>query len=1094
MEADDYKKLKEVFQSAVEVSGEERSRLLDEKCAGDAALRAAIEKLLASNDTEFLETPAAGNLVGSLGGKPSSSSISGQRIGHYNVERKIGSGGMGDVYLAVDGKLGRRVAIKILPEEFTLDEDRLDRFQLEARAASALSHPNILTIHEIGEWEGTHYIATEYVEGETLRHRLTREPLSVAETIEFGVQLVSAIAAAHEAGICHRDIKPENIMVRRDGIVKVVDFGLAKLNGSPFRADSSSTADDPTVKIVRTEPGVIMGTVQYMSPEQTRGLPTDERSDIWSLGCVLYEMLAGHAPFTGDSSADLIAEIVKTHPIPLASVNDEVPERLDEIVAKALEKNPDERYQSAKDLLIDLKRLKRRFDVDTELERSNPRITNTASDEVVISGPNIISTKKGPKDLTEVNSAEYLYWGMKAHRWTAIGITLFVIGLVGGTAMLVRYYWRATDPNEARLEYFNKVKLAAQALDASNFEYAHGLLEEMVPAVGEPDLRDFEWGYLSALYAERTATPPMIIPRESMVDSVAFSSDGKMFASAEGSGTVKLYDAASGNEIRSFVGHTQLVTHVEFTPDHNSLLTNSFDGTTRLWDLETAAQLVKISAEGGIGWPTVYDGLTISGTADGSIRLWDSSTGQYRSEFLKLTPGDNAIQFSGDRRLLAIRHRDFSISVYQLPGIRLLSSIPAGPSAITAFTFTPFGVMLATAHADGSLKMRRAVDGSEVWSAGGHAEEIREIVFTRDGRLIATGGSDDSVKLWNAEKGFEIATLKGHRGDVQALAFSPDGLKLLSGGADDSIRLWNVPQTPSRGVLRGHRASVTNVEFSPSGKLVGTTSEDGTAKIWDAETEADRLTLVGHSATVHAIAFSSDSKTVATSGADKKLKIWDGITGRVQTSIPLPESAGAISFSPDTKRIATGHWWDDPSIRIWDTSTGREICRTDPHPKAGAWSVEFVKDRNELISSGDNRVIRWDSTTCKEISRFESDLGSSLVSRYSQVGRPWTLQLLNNSRSAKLLDTDSRKELASFAGHDTEMTDFDFTPDGKRLLTSDGLGTVKIWDVVTSQEILSFKANVGKISQTAFTPNGKVLAIAGSNGNVRLFRSNLAQR
>ncbi|MDI1241940.1 MAG: serine/threonine-protein kinase, partial [bacterium] len=400
MNADDYQKLKQIFNSALDLSPEDRSAFVAEKCNGDGEMLRRVEKLLDSNDTGFLETPAADPFSES----PSkSSSRSGQRIGHYEVVRKIGSGGMGDVYLAIDGKLGRQVAIKILPDEFTADENRLDRFQLEARSASSLSHPNILTIFEVGEWQGTHYIATEYVEGETLRQRLSRDRLSIAEAMDFGIQLAHGITAAHEASICHRDIKPENIMIRRDGLLKVVDFGLAKLVPSPFRAASQSLGDEPTVKIVNTEPGVIMGTVQYMSPEQTRGLATDERSDIWSLGCVLYEMLTGHAPFRGETSADMVAEIMKTHPELPSRLATDVPERLDEIISKSLEKNPDERYQTAKDLLIDLKRLKRNLELEDVLERSNPSI-RTEPITAVTSGPNIISTKKGPKDLTEVNS------------------------------------------------------------------------------------------------------------------------------------------------------------------------------------------------------------------------------------------------------------------------------------------------------------------------------------------------------------------------------------------------------------------------------------------------------------------------------------------------------------------------------------------------------------------------------------------------------------------------------------------------------------------------------------------------------------------
>ncbi len=293
----------------------------------------------------------------------------GHSLGRYKILKPLGAGGMGEVYLAEDDSLGRRVAIKLLPALFTADADRLQRFQQEARAASALNHPNILTIHEIGTSDDKgFYIATEFIDGETLRQKLNGERLTIEEVLEIAVQITSALAAAHEAGIVHRDIKPENIMLRRDNLVKVLDFGLAKLTEEKQKAIESEAETRAQVK---TAPGVIMGTAGYMSPEQARGKKTDARSDIWSLGCVLYEMVAGQAAFNGESGADLIADIVKSNPAPLSNFAGDAPERLEEIVAKTLEKNADERYQTAKDLLIDLRRLKRKLDFASEMERSH---------------------------------------------------------------------------------------------------------------------------------------------------------------------------------------------------------------------------------------------------------------------------------------------------------------------------------------------------------------------------------------------------------------------------------------------------------------------------------------------------------------------------------------------------------------------------------------------------------------------------------------------------------------------------------------------------------------------------------------------------
>lgn len=298
----------------------------------------------------------------------------GMRFDKYEILTKLGAGGMGEVYLARDSRLGRKVALKILPAEFTKMPNRIYRFETEARTASALNHPNIITIHEIGEFDSRHFIATEFIEGQTLRQMIDAGETTILNTLEIGIQITSALAAAHEAGIIHRDIKPENIMRRSDGFIKVLDFGLAKLMD-----DRSNSSDDqaPTLGLQETDPGIVMGTVTYMSPEQIRGLRMDHRTDIFSLGVVLYEMVAGRPPFTGRTSPDVMSEILNSDPLPLGNFISSAPAELQRIITKMLRKDREERYQSIRDLAVDLRALRREVEKNSDgtllLPTSSPR-------------------------------------------------------------------------------------------------------------------------------------------------------------------------------------------------------------------------------------------------------------------------------------------------------------------------------------------------------------------------------------------------------------------------------------------------------------------------------------------------------------------------------------------------------------------------------------------------------------------------------------------------------------------------------------------------------------------------------------------------
>ncbi len=351
MKAERWQQVDKLFDAALEVEPERRALFLDAACAGDQALRAEVDSLLEAYGRagKFIEAPAM-EVAARIAASTGSHTATGRSIGPYRILSLLGVGGMGEVYLARDERLGRRLALKLLPARLTQDAEKVLRFQQEARTASALNHPNIITIYEIGQTDDAHYIATELIEGETLRARMTRGRIEVCEALNYIQQVAAALIVAHTAGIIHRDIKPENIMLRPDGYVKVLDFGIAKL------LESDSPEDMPR-RLLTTTPGIVLGTISYMSPEQARGFKTDARTDIWSLGVVLYEALAGRLPFAGETGSDILSLILQKEPPPLADSLERVAPELQQLVTKALCKDREARYPAAADLLTDVRRL-----------------------------------------------------------------------------------------------------------------------------------------------------------------------------------------------------------------------------------------------------------------------------------------------------------------------------------------------------------------------------------------------------------------------------------------------------------------------------------------------------------------------------------------------------------------------------------------------------------------------------------------------------------------------------------------------------------------------------------------------------------------
>jgi non-specific serine/threonine protein kinase len=433
--------IKEIFHAALDCEPDQLNAFLDETCAGDEVLHANVEALLASHRQagNFIETPVA-SLAASIVENGRADLLIGQTIGHYKISKRIGSGGMGEVYLASDISAGRKSALKLLPLRFTGDAERLKRFQQEAHALVGLNHPNILTVYEIGEDHSIHYIASELIEGETLRQHLTRGRMELIEAVDVAIQMASALAAAHNAGIVHRDIKPENIMLRPDGYVKVLDFGIAKLAEQEVPVNMPR---DEALLVVETNLGSILGTVRYMSPEQACGGQLDKTTDIWSLGVVLYEMATGHAPFSGDTPREVMSSILEKEPPPLTHYIAHAPAELQQIISKTLRKDREERYPSAHALLQALKDLRHKLEVAADL----------------------------------AHAAAAPFW----LRWMRSPAALALVVLVAALALALPFYWRrnptTSPPPEksiAVLPFENRSE------DKANAYFAGGVQDEIL--------------------------------------------------------------------------------------------------------------------------------------------------------------------------------------------------------------------------------------------------------------------------------------------------------------------------------------------------------------------------------------------------------------------------------------------------------------------------------------------------------------------------------------------------------------------------------------------------------------------------------------
>lgn len=907
----------------------------------------------------------------------------GIRIGRYEIRSQLGAGGMGEVYLARDTELDRSVALKVLPASVASDQSRMRRFVQEAKAASSLNHQNIVTIYEIGETDSIRFIATEFIDGLTLRQRLKRGNISLHEVFEIGIQIASGLAAAHEAGIVHRDIKPENIMLRnRDGFVKLLDFGLVKLTEAPA---TITDTEAPTRALVNTDAGTVMGTVVYMSPEQARGKPVDARTDIWSLGVILYEMLAGSVPFGGETSADVIASIVKTEPAPISRFAPDTPEKLSEIVTKALEKDRDDRYQTIKDLLVDLRRLKKRLDVEAEIDRSVSSEAGTTSMRDSHGAHTI--TQPGSQTLSldsgrPTSSAEYFVTEIKRHKTGAVvGVLVVLAVLVGGGIFVWSKLGTSSQPNVAPEMRITKLtsggRVNSALIDGSTSISPDG--KYVVFTL-------IESGKVSMLVRQvSTGSDVQIVPPSDMRNGgTTISNDGEFvyYVGVKSGEEGALYQVGIlGGAPRRIL--TGIRSPIGFSPDGKRFAyvrqTNN-EGLLMVANADGSGERI-LSRRSGNDW---FSGAGPSWSPDSKTIACGvgTDTGGSHMTVMGYSPEDGSTKaltsqrWIGDvRRVLWLKDGSgLVVSAQSIP--RNISptqlwfiSFPSGDARRITNDLNGYGAVSLGVSADGQTIVTvqskpsyqiwmTSLDGgtsSPVQITHGEIDGVNGMDWTADGHLGFITQAGDRPELWSIKpEGADarrLIQLKEADGDP---SFSPDGKSIFFvSDRSGTPHIWriNADGSDPKQITSGDFADFSP-EVSPDGQWVLFRSfRTGKDMLWRVPAnggDAIQVTDIGSNSG----AYSPDGKLVAI------FQLIDGLTPPWRIAI-LPAEGGKpvklIDLPPDASPFVALAWsgglsWssDGRSLILKTTQAGVDNLLLQPID--GGKPQQITKFTSDLIS------------------------------------------------------------------------------------------------------------------------------------------------
>ncbi|MFC1761786.1 protein kinase [Planctomycetota bacterium] len=1050
----------------------------------------------------------------------------GTKIGRYELLELIGEGGMGLVYLAQQQEpVKRQVALKIV--KLGMDTRQVvARFEAERQTLALLAHPNIAHVFDAGTTEtGRPYFVMEYVEGRSITKYCDEHKLSVEQRLELFQQVCEGVHHAHQKGIIHRDLKPSNILVSIHGdraVPKIIDFGIAKAVTQPL-----------TEKTLFTEHGQLLGTPEYMSPEQAEMAyqDVDTRSDIYSLGVLLYELLAGATPFDAKrlrkGGIDHLQQVIcseepRTPSARLTSLGDKaeaVAERrrtqivtltrrlhreLEWIPMKAMRKDRSRRYRSASELSDD--------------------IQNYLTGTPLIAGPesNVYRARKFVhKHAGSVTSAALVAVVIVIGLITSTAFSFSAEKARGEEAVARTEAEQARDKEAAARTQVEQALVRAENAEKSaqeqhkiaeeqskkyrNLSYVHGVAladakyrehnlrsaQQLLESCPE-DLRNWEWHRLNYIMDEAMITfkPP------SRASRVAFSPDGKSLASGNSDGTVTVWEAATGAEVRTLTGHKEGVESLALSPDGKRIASGSSGGTIKIWNVNNGGELVTIQINTGGIRSIVFtpDGTQIvsSGYGKKPIQVWNANNGE---NILTIQVDDNwinqiALSPDGSRIIAGSIGALIQWDAATGEKIGVLELEKKNLSAY-CISYSPDGTQVAVGCLRGQIMVLDIVNGSEVMSIEGSGrgrDMIAAIAFSPDGRRVIAGGSDKIITILDAETGDRISNLIGHRDVIRSLAWSKDGNRIASTSFSGRIKVWDPEKDRERTVLAGHDRWVQDMVFTPDGKQLISASEDRTIKVWDVSTGREISTLRGHGDRVDCVSVSHDGDHLASGGHDRTVKLWDlASTQQIRSIAGHQGTVYSVAFSPDDKHIASGG--GDRKIRIWDTATGDELRTLSGH-EGFVYSVAFSPDGKRIVSGGETAIKVWDASTGQELMTCHGHRKWAYI--LSVMFTPDGKRIVSGSYDAtiRIWDAATGEELKVLHGHKGNIQALAMSKDGTRIVSASHDCTAKVWDTVTGAELMTLPAGDFEVLGIAFSPDGKNIAAAcDRTGDITLWQS-----